>query len=319
MSVKRVGRPWAAALLVAALGCGGLRAEDAPGVLWPADGLLSVSAPVAGSRVVLGTSQRTAGAIDSLTWNGVEFVNSFDHGRQLQSALHFDGYGECENPTEAGSSADGRGDRSTSRLLSLKADRRSISTVTRMAYWLGPGETAGTCPLGAGRQTSPLSDVVLKKRVTIGVPGVPNAIRYDATFDLAQPRQGATIEVATAYLTPAFSRFWTFNPRSDALAPLSDGPGEQPLPVILATPDGSHALGVWSPDLPQPDNPGLGYGRWRFDTLPGPGNATVKWNCVRRIAPVRAGPHPFTCYAVIGTLAEVREGMRRLARKSGRP
>ncbi len=32
----------------------------------------------------ISTSNRTAGAVDSLVWNNKEFINSHDHGRQLQ-------------------------------------------------------------------------------------------------------------------------------------------------------------------------------------------------------------------------------------------
>ena len=32
-------------------------------------------------------SERMAGAIDSVVWDNVEFVNSWDHGRQMQMAV----------------------------------------------------------------------------------------------------------------------------------------------------------------------------------------------------------------------------------------
>ena len=42
--------------------------------------------------LAVGVSSRTAGAIDSLTWGGTQFINARDHGRELQSAAAFDGY-----------------------------------------------------------------------------------------------------------------------------------------------------------------------------------------------------------------------------------
>ena len=39
---------------------------------------------VDGYYVYVGTSERTAGAIDSLVWRDKEFINNYDHGRQLQ-------------------------------------------------------------------------------------------------------------------------------------------------------------------------------------------------------------------------------------------
>ena len=47
-----------------------------------------------------------------MTWGGKEFIDSTDHGRQLQCAAAFDwdrGFNaESYNPTEAGSRDDGR-------------------------------------------------------------------------------------------------------------------------------------------------------------------------------------------------------------------
>src|SRR5258708_5824181 len=50
----------------------------------------TIRAKAGASEIVITTTARTAGAIHSLTWNGVEFVDSFDHGRQIQSASNFD-------------------------------------------------------------------------------------------------------------------------------------------------------------------------------------------------------------------------------------
>src|SRR5689334_20638859 len=77
------------------------------------------------SEIVITTTDRLAGAIHSLTWNGKEFIDSHDHGRQLQSACSFDCasgkdfWAECFNPTEAGARADGTGTKSSSKLLRL--------------------------------------------------------------------------------------------------------------------------------------------------------------------------------------------------------
>jgi hypothetical protein len=66
-----------------------------------------LSGTIGGKPLVIQTTSRLAGAIDSVKWDGVEFINSHDHGRQLQSAINADVDGvyhtECYNPTEAGS------------------------------------------------------------------------------------------------------------------------------------------------------------------------------------------------------------------------
>ncbi|MER2267829.1 hypothetical protein [Methylobacterium oxalidis] len=289
-------------------------AEDGTGVRWPSpEDRAAIAKPFAGSEIVVSASARTAGAIDSLTWNGREFLNSFDHGRELQSAASFDGFGECLNPTEAGSGHDGRGPESTSQLLSLRAEGGRLRTRTRMAWWMAPGQTSRECPRGPGPYASPVSDTILTKEVEIGAHGVPNAIAYTATFAVGRAFERANFEVLTGYMAPDFARFWSFDPGSGRRAPLSDGPGEQPLPVILATEDGAYAMGVYSPGLPQTEHPDAGYGRFRFPAPRGPeGNATVKWNCVYRHGPGRPGPYAFTCYTFVGTLEAVEAGLARL-------
>ena len=288
-------------------------AEDAAGVRWPIPGRRAeIRQPFRGSDIVVGTSSRTAGAIDTVTWAGHAFVNAYDHGRELQSAASFDDYGECLNPTEAGSAQDGERGTSSSRLDELRIGQDWLETRSEMAFWLAPGETSGGCAKGPGPYTRLRSDYRLAKRVSIGGLGVANAIAYRATFSVPRPQASATYEVATAYMPPDFARFWTYDPMRRTSSPLSEGPGEQSLPVILATEDGSHAMGVYSPDLPQASFPSQGYGRWSFANLPGKGNATVKWNCVFREKNLSPGDHTFTCYVLIGTLEDVRAGMSSL-------
>ena len=78
-------------------------------------GNAQIRAKAGPSEIVITTTSRLAGAIHSLTWNGREFIDSADHGRQLQSASNFDAGSrfipETFNPTEAGSRFDGAGKR----------------------------------------------------------------------------------------------------------------------------------------------------------------------------------------------------------------
>ena len=87
------------------------------------------------SEIVITTTSRLAGAIHSLRWNGREFIDSADHGRQLQSAANFDMGSkfipETFNPTEAGSRFDGAGSKSTSVLHGLTAKGNVLSTNNR--------------------------------------------------------------------------------------------------------------------------------------------------------------------------------------------
>ena len=272
-----------------------------------------IRAPYADSEIVITTTSRLAGAIDSLTWGGQEFIDSHDHGRQLQSASNFDAgskmIGETFNPTEAGSRFDGAGPESTSRLLRLIAEGNTLQTTTQMAFWLRPGEKSAGNP---AKNTSELSNHLLTKRVTIGYGGMPNVLQYDVTFHLPadEHHRYAQFEAVTGYMPEKFSHFYTFKRESGMVERLSDGPGEQSRPVILSTQSGSHAMGIYSPDQPSPGYEHAGYGRWRF--IP---QKVVKWNCVFRVRHndgLDSGDYSYRCLVIIGKLDAVVATMVKL-------
>ena len=277
-----------------------------------------VAAPISGdatlrsqagpSEIVLTTTSRLAGAVHSLTWHGREFIDSTDHGRQLQSACAFDCgkspfWAECYNPTEAGSRRDHVGPTSTSRLLSLKATPTTITTRSQMAFWLNPGELSSKRP---ALNAKALSDHVVAKTITLNFRSLPHAIGYDVTFTVpaGESHTLAQLEAATGYMPPGFSSFATFDPQTHQLAPLTDGPGEQVKPVVLSTPNGSHAMGIIAV-APFPKNATAPtYGRWKFVE-----EKVVKWNCVSRVqaaAGVPPGDYRFQMAIAVGSRENVR-------------
>lgn len=280
-----------------------------------------VRAPALGSEIVIRTTSRLAGAIDSLTWNGREFIDSFDHGRQLQSACSFDCgrpgpfWAECFNPTEAGSRRDGIGATSSSRLLELRAEGNELRTVVQPAFWLAPGEASEGRPALNDRV---LSAHRIAKRVRIGHGDLSNVIEYDVTFTVppGEHHTFAQFEAVTGYMPAAFEKFYKFVPeQGDELQSLDDGPGEQAYPVVLATADGKHAMGVYSPDQPSPGFEQAGYGRFRFAA-----ERVTKWNCVfrvRRPEGIPAGNYEYRAMVVVGTLDDVKTTFHALTKEAG--
>lgn len=267
----------------------------------------------AGSPIQLTTTRRLAGAVHSLRWNGREFIDSSDHGRQLQSAANFDVgsrfISETFNPTEAGSRHDGAGPTSTSRLLHATFTKNSLQTTTQMAFWLRPGERSNG-HLAKNRQS--LSQHLVTKRITIGWNQLPNVIAYDVTFStpVGEFHRYAQFEAVTGYMPAEFSQFWRFDPQTLQLQPLSDGPGEQREPVVFSTVDGAYAMGIYSPDQPSQGFEQAGYGRFRFRP-----QQVVKWNCVFRIRNadgVPPGEYHFRSRIVIGDLKTVTATMAEL-------
>lgn len=259
---------------------------------------------VSGEPLLLRSEPRFAGAISSLRFRGVEHLDASDHGRLLQGAISFEGEGECLNPTLAGASSDRR--RGSSRLEAASAGPTTYATLTRMAYWLRPGQTC-TRPNGQRRPAvnkTRLSDVAYAQRLTPGWRGQANAVHHAITITTAVPRRYAVVEALTAYTPPGFSSVLLYDPAADRLEPdphALANPGEQARPVVLATPDGSSALAFFSPD------PNARYGRFLFPD-------TSKINVVFRPPSAYApGSHAYEVVTVIGTADEVRATLRALA------
>lgn len=275
----------------------------------------SEASTVLGHPLIISSSPRFAGAICSVIWNGKEFINQHDHGRLLQSAASFDGLGECYNPTEGGSAADSTGDSSTSKLLYFNVYSKQIKSATQMAFWTSvnqyyPAGCGGNAAITTSQNLTRLSECILTKHLTVGYAGISNAIEYIVTFHVPEHHSSATFESVTGYLAQDFSSFYTFDAATQSLQALSAGPGEQHLPVVLATEDSAYAMGVYSPDLPQASNPNVGYGRFNFLA-----QQTVKWNAVFRRGDTPAGDYTYRVYVVIGSLTDVTTGMTSVYRK----
>jgi hypothetical protein len=269
--------------------------------------------------IILKTTSRLAGAIDSLVWNNKEFLDSYDHGRQLQSAASFDCqqratfWPESFNPTEAGSRADGRGAISSSRLLEISVKGNQLRTVNQPAFWLAPNEMSFGHP--ALNQTM-LSPFRIEKLVTIGIQiqhhSFPNVIEYVVTFVVPEGEKHslAQFEAVTGYMPFEFDQFYFLNPSRPELKELDRGPGEQEYPIVFSNFEGSHAMGILCPDQPGQMYQGPTYGRFHFEK-----ERVVKWNCVFRRASetfVTSGRHSFRMLIPIGTCDDVVETMKQI-------
>ena len=271
---------------------------------------------IGGKPLVIRTTSRLAGAIDSVKWAGVEFIDSHDHGRQLQSAINADIGGvyhvECYNPTEAGSVVDALGPKSTSRLEFLAIKDGVLSTRTRMAFWLAPGMKSGGHVALNDRL---LSDHVLTKQVRIGRPQMDHVLDYRVMFTVPgdRPHTYLQVEALTGYMPWSFSEELRFDAKSSTLVPLSRQNGEQRDPVVLSTPSGDHAMGVFTPYRPPADQPAVGYGRFKFEH-----DKVVKWNCVFRLrspAGIKPGDYGYQLYVVIGTREDCRRTLAALTQE----
>jgi hypothetical protein len=268
-----------------------------------------IRAPAGGPEIVIKTTSRMAGAIESLQWGGKEFIDNADHGRELQTCWNGNAgqepiANETFNPTEAGSLDDGGGATSSSRLLEISARGNQLETFSQPAFWLNPGETSGGIP---ARNKTIVSNDHLRKRVVIGFKNLPHAIDYQVTVSLAAADRNTScvIEALTGYMPPEFNQFRVFDAKTGKLGPVDDGPGEQALPLVFSTADGAFAMGVFSPPGREEPRDGHGptYGRWRMKDF-----RVVKWNCVFRLQNPNglSGDYSYHVFVAVGSLEDVR-------------
>jgi len=181
-----------------------------------------------------------------------------------------------------------------------------------MAFWLPPG---GKSKGHLAKNKTVLSNHSLTKRIKLSPTGWENLILYETTFQLPidELHRYAQFEVVTGYMPEAFENFYGLDAKTGRLKLLSDGPGEQSMPVILSTKDRQFAMGVISLEKRNSPWRGPGYGRFRFSP-----QKVVKWNLVyrfRQVRPIKAGPYVFHYYLGIGSLEKVRQTFVRLLSK----
>lgn len=260
------------------------------------------------NNIWLSGSDRMAAAIDSLVWNGYEFINCWDHGRELQMAVTTQ-YGECYNPTEAGSGVDLQQTTTTSVIEMVSVTNNTFESRVKPAFWMIPGESESGC--GQAKNTVNVSNFVMHKKITIGYKGIKNVIHYVNDVLIPMDVAGTQIEAPTAYLNAPFDTFYSIDLKANGnltkivISDNTGGHSGSADPVIIATSDGKYAQGVLAKVQPQRD-----YALFNFVGLGPPSNGPSKWSVVTYFENVKANTDiPFENFLCIGTLDDVTRCM----------
>lgn len=270
----------------------------------------TISSRVHGSILSVSVNSNVhAGAIDSIKFRGVEYVDNHDHGRQIQSAIQVDNLGECFNPNEAGSRADAAARKTSSAVRSLSSAGNVLRSETRPAFWLSPHETYGKAcsqfrPESVAQNGSILSNYSIGRTTRFFGASIPNLLLIEVRMVFPEQRKSASIEALTGYLPGNFRSFYSYDLHSHRLQPLRAGAeaGRTTSPVIIATGDGRQAMGVYSPAITGAKPDQAYYAYFYFPE----GGATAKWSCVFGESEIRAGATlNYSCPIAVGTLQEV--------------
>ena len=267
-----------------------------------------------GTIVVTASGSRFAGAISSITYRSVQYIDIADHGREMQSALQLDGWGECYNPTEAGSVNDTNKMTSTSNLLSISSTNNVLQTQTQPAFWLAAFQQYGKpCnpylpypdnTVSQAKNTTDVSNLIFRRTTSFYGAAIPNLLNVDVSWSFLDNHASTNIEASTAYLPATFNVFLTYDRASRTLTkvPATATGSSTSLPVIIAQPNGLHSMGAFSPAImTNPSNRYMAY--FYFGTGPTP---TAKWSCVFGESNISAGStYSYSCPTAVGTVDEV--------------
>lgn len=275
--------------------------------------------------VSIGASPRCAGAVDSLWFHDRECINSFDHGRQLQTACYDTRYEGCYNPTQAGGMTDGLGYTTSSTLLSGRAAGNVLHTRTKCAFWTRPGGrvTAQGMYGCTARNTTAQSDFIADTRYALSARNEVTVIDYDLTWTIGVdiPEGHFMSELTTGYHSADFSVGYEIVPEHGYAARLRhmgdhllNVGQERQYPTILTTPDGARAVGCFAPRVPGAHTKYATW-LWRFGQNQQTNDAS-KWTIVRRYAAaMQAGQQVRAkCFIICGQVTAVHQELARIMR-----
>lgn len=279
---------------------------------------ITISAPYHGSNIEIVTSSRLAGAIDSLKYRGIEMENSWAHGRQIQTALFVNDYGECYNPTEAGNRDDHLEPTSSSVFLDgCQLTSNKLYTKTQMAFWLKPGEVSAGCRRATQAvNTTIVSDYVNSKIVEIGFQGLPNVIRYNNQIHVPENFTSGFAQSVTGNLKYRFDQYYSYDLQTHQLthyAQEDTDPLSPPWTFIKAfygiplLSDGTYAVAAYSP--------GAQSNKINAMLVPEPvitDRSTAVWSNEYYRGPTAPGDYTYESYIVVGTMQEVLDTIPQL-------
>lgn len=277
------------------------------------------------------------GTFWSWIWNGVQFVNTTDYGREIQSDLFCDASSGCvsgwghgdpgvpssQNPNEAGDDAALANNPDAahgSPLASYSVGTNEIKTSTVPLDWNPSGSTESP-PLQQW-QSYLYNTTLISKDVQFGWGGMSGVARYTTTFHVPSYLSATASELPTGYLQPNFNTYFTEDAATNTLSgpltipicpstysPLSFQPGSGYGGVIISTSNQQTAMGVYG-RLTTVGGPVDHFEMWDWSHNNCP-SQTSKWSVVR-YGSMNAGDNSFTTFVITGSVSQVRSWMAQL-------
>lgn len=280
------------------------------------------------------------GAVFSYKWNGIEYVNINDNGRQLQSSVFiFENLDPApgapvvaiqRNPTEAGAAPSNRNPLQLSYYM--RPEERQGSPVF-LFHNDGNSQITRAIPLefnphffGGGNETPVIySDMLIGKNIELGWSGYENVAKYvtSVTVPWNLPASyGPTVEIPGVHLRANFNQLVFFDAARDlCVAPVNGWPPDQNDPArrivaggpIAYDPNSQVAIAFYGVLTTH----GGSVTNWSVANFGAGGDSSpLSPECTRINAvyqgALTAGENVFTSWIITGYLEDVKQRMREL-------
>jgi hypothetical protein len=185
-------------------------------------------------------------------WNGTQFINNNDYGRQIQAAFYYPPSDGSWNPNEAGDYYSRADPILAHGSPVIRFENQGNTQITRAVplNW--------SAPAFGGDQDHPViwNQIVLGKDLTLNFNNMGSVAKYTTHLTLPTETIGGMAEPAI-YLRASFTRFWTYDAGSKTLTevtssvPSGCAAGKELFHhaafggTIISDDSGSNAMGVY--------------------------------------------------------------------------
>eukprot|EP01084_Bolivina_argentea_P178830 309089_1 len=154
------------------------------------------------THLYVSASNRMAGAIDSIVFKNIEYVNAWNHGRNLQISISINNNGPCFNPNEAGSQNDNQTNQSTSILKNISSNNNTLITSNVPAFWLSTGDECAINKVNIS-----MFDIEKNVKINFGYQGMW-WITYKFNVTVPMDINELIIESPMLYVNDFLNTFW---------------------------------------------------------------------------------------------------------------
>jgi hypothetical protein len=278
-----------------------------------ADPMVSLSA----GGVTLEVNRAAGCSIWGWQWNGQQFINHRDYGREMQGSLTWaDSTGNSPNPTEAG-------DRfRNGSPCTVSVSGTTLSSTAVPLEWNG-----GSLRGAQGGPDRPViwSNITISKRVSLDYGDMGAVARYDTDVTIPRALARGAVEIPTIYLGPQFNQIVTYDARSGQMVPAraARNRAENFVPrsgyggIIAVTYGNKYAMGIYGATTSSGGS--VTYFTVTDFAQGGGGSSATAAGTVkvtaRYIGPLAQGRNPYTCWVMSGTLDQVKREMSALSHR----